>query len=342
MSRPLRLGLAVLVVLLVVFGGYSAYWLILAGRIEDGVAAWQQSARAEKIDVSWRKLRVAGFPLAFRVEIEGAELRDGAISPPPELRVPGLSGTARPWDFAVWQLNASQGLWADLAGGGERPPLKLAARSATGTLSVEPDAKCTVWLRLDDASAEAGDRVAISSADAWIIVPPDSPRRRTDPSLAIAVDLRQVQMPVATQVLGDTIDRVAFGITVKGAIAGGPLSRAFSAWRDAGGTIELDNLRLKWGGLGATATGTITLDQEMQPIGGFSGAIEGYDQILTALVQSGRMRASEAGLARLALTMLAKAGPDGRPAIATAFTIQGGQMFLGPAKLGKAPRIAWD
>ena len=39
--------------------------------------------------------------------------------------------------------------------------------------------------------------------------------------------------------------------------------------------------------------------------------------------------------------MLAKAGPDGRPEIATSFTIQNGEMYLGPVKLGKAPRIDW-
>ena len=122
----------------------------------------------------------------------------------------------------------------------------------------------------------------------------------------------------------------------------GDWCKAISEWRDAGGTIELDNLQVKWGELGSTASGTIALDRELQPIGGFSGAIQGYDQILAALVQSGRMRAAEAGLARLALAMLAKAGPDGKPAITTAFTIQNGQMFLGPAKLGKAPRIAWE
>jgi hypothetical protein len=54
------------------------------------------------------------------------------------------------------------------------------------------------------------------------------------------------------------------------------------------------------------------------------------------------MRAGDARLARLALTMLAKAGPDGRPQISTSFTIQNGQMFLGPAKLGPAPRIPWQ
>jgi len=133
-----------------------------------------------------------------------------------------------------------------------------------------------------------------------------------------------------------------FRLGVGGAIASGKLADALAAWRDAGGMIELENLRVKWGALNATGTGTIALDQELQPTGGFSGAIQGYDQILTALVQSGQMRASDAGLARIALSFLAKAGPDGKPEIRTAFTIQNGQMFLGPAKLGRVPRITWE
>ena len=129
---------------------------------------------------------------------------------------------------------------------------------------------------------------------------------------------------------------------MNGVIPSGKLADAAAAWRDAGGTIQLDSLRINWGALGATATGTIALDQELQPIGGFSGAVQGYDQILTALAQNGQIRATDAGLARIALTMLAKTGPDGKPEIRTAFTIQNGQMFLGPAKLGKAPRLTWE
>jgi len=54
------------------------------------------------------------------------------------------------------------------------------------------------------------------------------------------------------------------------------------------------------------------------------------------------MKPSDASLARIGLALLAKAGPDGRPAITAAFTIQNGEMFLGPAKLGPAPKIPWD
>jgi hypothetical protein len=209
-------------------------------------------------------------------------------------------------------------------------------------LTADPEAGTSLWLNLGDVTAEAGEAVAIASAGAWVILPAKPPRSPAAPALGVALDLRQVQLPGMTSLLSDTIDELALGITVKGAVPSGKLAQAVSEWRDAGGTAELDNLHLNWGGVGATASGTIALDRELQPIGGFFGAIQGYDQILTGLVQSGRMRAVDAGLARLALALLAKAGPDGKPEIKTAFTIQNGQMFLGPAKLGKAPRLAWE
>jgi hypothetical protein len=342
MRRPPRLGLVVVALLLVLLGAYTAYWLVVARRITDGVAAWAQTERAEMVDASWEKIGVAGFPFACRVELENAVLRDGRLTPPPELRISALSASARPWDFARWRLMAPAGLSAVLAGGSERPPLKLTAHAADGVLAADPEAGTSLWLNLENITAEAGEAVPISSADAWVILPAKPSRSHTEPALGVALDLRQVQLPGTTSVLNDTIDELAFGVTIKGAVPSGKLAQAASEWRDAGGTVELDNLRLNWGGVGATASGTISLDRELQPIGGFSGAIEGYDQILTGLVQSGRIRAIDAGLARLALAMLAKAGPDGRPEIKTAFTIQNGEMFLGPAKLGKAPRLAWQ
>jgi hypothetical protein len=334
--------LTALAVLLVPIGAYTVFWLIVAARIKDGVSAWAQTAQSQKIEASWQQIRISGFPTAFRAELETADLRDGTLSPSPELHIPALSGSARPWDLLDWQIAAQHGLSAELPGAGARPPVKLAARAAAGALSIAPEGGGTLWLTLQDSIAEAGERVRISSADGWVILPPKPAQGHADPTVAVALDLRQVQLPVATRGLGDTIDELAFGLTVKGVVPGGKLAQAVSAWRDAGGTVELDNLRLSWGGLGATATGTIALDQELQPVGGFFGAIEGYDQVLTALVQNGHMRASDAGLARLVLTMLAKAGPDGRPEIKTAFTIQNGQMYLGPARLDQAPRIPWE
>jgi hypothetical protein len=342
MGRSIRLGLLLLGVLVVVAGGYTGYWFIIAGRIENGVAAWAQSQRADKIAVSWRKLAVTGFPVSFRVEFEALIIRDEALTPSPEFRIPAVSGTARPWDFADWRLSARDGFNADIAGNGGHAPANLKARSSDGAVSLEQDGGWKIWLTVQGANLEAVSQILVGSADAWVLAPPRAPHRQSEPQLALAVAARQVILPVGIETLGDAIDELDIGATVKGSLPNGRLPDALAAWRDAGGTIELDNLRLRWGPVDATASGTMAFDQELQPVGAFSGGLAGCDQILTALVQRGQMRASDASLARIALTMLAKTGPDGKPWIKTTFTIRDGQFFLGPAKLGKAPRLTWE
>ena len=81
MRRPTRLGLAVAAVLLVLLGAYTAYWLIVAKRVSDGVSAWAQAERADKIEVSWHSIGVAGYPFAYRVALEDAVLRDTRLTP---------------------------------------------------------------------------------------------------------------------------------------------------------------------------------------------------------------------------------------------------------------------
>jgi hypothetical protein len=341
MRRRTRYGLAAFAAIVVLSGGYGAYWVVVAGQIGNGVGGWALSARERRVDASWEALRVSGFPVRFRIELKHAAVRYRALDPAPELRVPALSASAAPWDLGDWRLDAPAGLAAGFAGAGGRPPLRITAPRADGAVQLAAAGGGTLWLRLPQPTIEGGARLRVGAADLWLIVPASLPRRHTEPNFGVAADLRVVELPAAARALGDSIEALAFGITVKGALPRGDLARSVAAWRDAGGTVELDNLDLRWGGLGATATGTIALDQDLQPIGGFSGAVEGYDRVLRALVKAGRMASGDALLAQLALAILAKAGPDGRPQITTSFTIQNGQMFLGPAKLGAVPRMAW-
>ncbi len=341
MRRPTRLGLAVAIVLVAVSGAYSVYWVIAAGRIEDGIGQWVQSLRAQNVDLSWHAIRVGGFPVAFRVELSEARLRDRASTPNAELRVPLLSGSARPWNFRVWDLMASEGLSAaaSLADGAV---VTFAAGAVSGSVSIADEGGATLWLGLNELSADAGMRVAARGAGLWLVLPSHPPQMHSEPTIGVALDVRELILPTVPAPFRNPVDEIAVGVTVMGAIPAAAQRRAAAAWRDSGGTLELDHLALHWGTLRVTGSGTLALDADLQPIGGFSGAIAGYEELMTALVAAGRMRAADARLARLALAMLAKAGPDGRPEIATSFTIQDGEMYLGPAKLGKAPRIMWE
>jgi hypothetical protein len=342
MRRPTRLGLAIAVLLAAAFAAYTVFWFIIAGRLDDGVAQWAASLRAQNVGLSWRAIRVGGFPLAFRVALSDVRLSDlGATAPNRELQVPLLTGSSLPWNLRSWQLTVPDGLsaTANLAAGAVAT---LSAHNAGGSVAVADEGGATLWFSLSEPVVEAGGHFTAHDADIWLTLPPHQPQTHTDRAAGVAVDLRGLSLPTVPAPFHSPVDEIAFGVTLMGPIPVAPARVAAAGWRDSGGTLELDHLMLRWGALGATGSGTVALDADLQPIGAFSGAVQGYDELLKALVAAGQMRASDARLAQFALGMLAKGGPDGRPEIATSFTIQNGEMFLGPVKLGRAPRIVWE
>jgi hypothetical protein len=341
MRSAKRFGL-VFLMLLALVGAYIAYWRIAAARIADGLDQWRQTAARQKLDASWHQLRVRGFPFAFRIEIGDAWLRDGAWEPAPQLRLARLIAVARAWDFDDWRLAAPDGFSADLAASSGRPGLRLIVKSAEGAAAIGTNKASWLWVEGTNVSAEDGARVPIKSAGAWISLPAKPAAQDTDPSFGLALDLRGVEIAAPPVNFGKTIDELAFGATVKGVLPAGPLAQAAAAWRDAGGTIEVENLHLEWGGLGITANGTFALDPRLQPQAAFSGGIEGFDAIVDALVAADWLIPEQGSLLRIALGSLAKPGSDGKPQITAPFTIQDGKMYLGPARIGPAPRIIWE
>jgi hypothetical protein len=343
MRHPTRLGIAAAVLLAAVFGAYCVFWFVVAGRLEEGVAQWAASLRAQNLNLSWRAVRVGGFPLSFRVALGEVRLRDLATTAPSrELRVPLLTGSALPWNLRSWQLTAPDGLsaTANLAAGAIAT---LSSPKASGSVAVAGEGGSTaLWFSLSEPVVEAGGHFTARDADLWLTLPPHQPQTHTERAAGVAVYLHELRLPTVPAPFRNPVDEISFGVTLMGPVPSAPARAAAAAWRDSGGTLELDHLMLRWGTLGVTGSGTVALDADLQPIGAFSGAVQVYDELLKALVASGQMRPGDARLAQFALGMLAKPGPDGRPEIATSFTIQNGEMFLGPVKLAKVPRIVWE
>ncbi|HWD59585.1 MAG TPA: DUF2125 domain-containing protein [Stellaceae bacterium] len=327
-------------VLVIGIGAYSVLWWIAAGKIEKAASAWRENARAQKLDAAWQGLHVAGYPLALRLDLTGVTLKDGASNPPAELQAPALSASVRPWNLHAVNFVAPAGLTAAFGPDGA-PLVKIEAKSATGAAAPNGDGGATVWLSFYDAKATAGVTLAARAVHAWATLPAGAAAAQAGGGLALAIEARALTLPQAPPGLSPTIDDVGFGVTLQGAFPSGPLRQAAAAWRDSGGTLDLDHLDLRWGDMRINGSGTLALDSSLQPVGGFSGGVSGFDELLNALVAAGRIKASDARIARIALAMLAKTGPDGRPEIASSLTIQNGQMFLGPAKLGPAPHIDW-
>ena len=340
MRLPRYGRLIVVAVLVVVLGGYSAFWFVVAGKIENGIGEWAESLRPHNVDLSWRSIRVGGFPLSFRAEAQEVLLRDPALTEPAEVRVPRLSAAARPWNLRAWRLTAPEGLTATL-GPPERTTIKLVAREASGVVAPGADGGASVQIGLEDAALDAGVRVGARQVELSLALPARPPQSADERALALAATVRDLSVPVVPTPLRNPLDEVSVAAALMGPVPTAPPRQAATAWRDAGGTLEIERVALRWGTLAISGSGTMALDAELQPIGSYSGAIEGYDELMSALAAAGRLRGADAGLARMALGFLAKPGPGARPQITAPFTIQNGQMLLGPVKLGPAPRIPW-
>ncbi|HWB52396.1 MAG TPA: DUF2125 domain-containing protein [Stellaceae bacterium] len=324
-------------VLVIAGAAYSAFWWIAAGKIAAAASAWREAARQQSIDASWQGMRVAGYPLSFRLELTDFAIKAPGTVPPVEAQAPLLTASVRPWDFHTVRFATLQGVDATAE---PQALAKLTAQSASGAAAFNDDGT-TVWLSLHQAKAGGGLALAAKTVHLWVTLPSQAPATHQDTEVALAIDAHELTPPLTPPGFSGAIDDLAFGVTMRGAFPSGPLRQAATAWRDSGGTLELDHLHLRWGETDISGSGTLALDNNLQPVGGFSGGVSGFDQLLSALVASGRIKAGDARVARLALAMLAKAGPDGRPEISTSFAIQDGQMYLGPAKLGPAPRIEW-
>ena len=344
----MRRKLLILAALVLVAASYGSYWYSVAELVRGGILDWSTARRAEGFTVGWDRYAVGGFPFLLRVTIERPIFGQSGIEPGYTAQAPILVGEARPWALDRWRLTATRGARLAIQPGPARPAVTVAANALAGT--VQPGEGGDAASRPGTAVALSADGIAvvgpiplaIAHAGAQTTIPAHAVANHLETWLSASLSLTGVTLPQAVQPLGDTIDRLAAAVAVKGTIPGGPHREALAAWRDDGGTLEIASFDLVWGNLRLGAKGTLALDAALQPVGALTALIRGYNDIVDALAVAGSVRAGDAALAKLALGFLAKEGPDGAYEISAPLTLQNGYAFLGPARLARLPVFTWE
>jgi len=341
MFRP-RSRLAAGVALIAVFVAlYSAGWLFLAHRARGAVDAYVAREHDRGIDLSIATRTVVGFPFWIEVRLTGIVAQGLPHVPDGRLTVPTASAWARPWQPEAWRFALLGG--ATIDGPKGHVGVELLGGHANAVLGpgATPGGD-VVDLHVDNIVVDSGDReLKGARVRLTLRLPPVAPRAHEEPLFSLSLQAHQVTLPSAVAPLGQEIDHLQLDGTWRGPLPPGKLPDALAAWRDDGGTIELQNIDLGWGPLGLSADGTLALDKDLQPLGAFSARVMGYDAILDALVASGGIRQNDASLARMGLSMMAQRGADGTPQLKTPVTVQDGSIFLGPARLMKLAKVSW-
>ncbi len=337
LSTARRAVLSLTAVVLVALIAYAGYWHVMAGQLRDGLVPWAEQAQAQGYLVRWDDAQVGGFPGAFRFDF--TNLSFGAARPlPVAVNAGAASVWAMPWNLKHWEFTAPQG-----ARIGEPTGIAgFAIGHLDGALDVGGAATNQLDLTaLNLTGIGLAEGVIIGDAEAHIEVPNSAPRGHADTALAVALELGATKMRQGVAGFGNNLTSFAFAAQMKGGLPPGPFAAALDQWRQDGGTIELQSLRLRWGSLLLDASGTLALDSALQPEGAFSAIITGQDAAVDVAVMTGSLKPNEAGVAKAFLGLLAKPAADGQTAITLPLTVQDQRLFLGPAKIADLPRISW-
>lgn len=328
----------------VAVAGYTGYWFIAAGEIEGRIDAWAEQQRAQGLEIESEGTDVAGFPLRFEVSLHEPRIRD----------------TRNGWRWSAGALRAEALAW-DFSEVTVFPDRRnsvsvLLENEQWRTVDAEIDDGRLV-VRLDESrrfEEVSLDLTGLVVEGLW----PQGPARAgslqangisfggasaDDETLQTSIIVRDVVLPSdLAEGLGDSLAFLDIDASVVGPI---PSERgtneAITAWRDAGGTLELTDFRVRWGPLGIESSGTIALDGAMRPIAALTADIIGYGDVIDALIMSNMIPLGDAFIAKVAFNMLAEKSEDGSPPVlrSVPVTAQDGILSVATIKVAELPPL---
>lgn len=345
-SRSLSFLLAILAPV-VAAAAYAVFWFVMAHRLEAGIARWEDERRAEGWTVRHGTVQRGGFPFALELAMPDPELRRGGDQPL-AWRGAYLSASVRPWAIHDLAFRFPGKHVLEIPAGGTSRRMDVEMREATLDLRVDDrgrtQAAALNFAGFDARFADNGDRYQIDKARLAMRRHPVDPAQPA--TLSYETDSRIERLivpPAQAGVMGREIALIASLANVIGPPPGGPTAAAVTAWRDAGGYLEIKDYQMSWGKLQIQGAGTARLDAQLQALVQLDGRVRGGDALIDALVMDRQLTFPEALLAKGALFALQRPAEDGgAPYLRLAIAIRdGNRLYLGPVRIARLPPLQW-
>jgi len=345
-------------VLVVLVGGYTAYWFTLASATEEGIEAWREQARAEGTILRYRSLTVGGYPFRITAVMEGPSLSQEGPDGITTLSAPEIQAVAQAWQPNHILARSEGPLRIEFALPDGSPALSAAAAEAEASLRLGTDGNLSRAAL--DLHAIAGDSAGapFSAERAQVHLRQAAPSdagtapeagangsaapdagvpARYDGTLRIAGLV--LPADAAPPELGPRIESLDLAATLRGDWPPGRFPAALAAWRDGGGVLDVTDLRLDWGPVTLSSEGSLTVDEAMRPLGAFTVRMGGHEALLDAIAANREIDTRQINLARMLLGGLAQRDSAGRTSVQVPVSAQDGRLYLGPFPLLPLPPL---
>ncbi len=342
MRRRRTLWGILIAVPLILLSADTLYWWFAIGRLEQGFAAWEAERRAAGWADRHGPPARGGWPLAATLTVPAMSLSGGSPN------IPGRLTWSADW-LVLRVALPRPGLLAVSAEGGQRVGVagNAEVRFTASRLRLELPLG-EEWPGFGDVLAQdvradtpAGN-ASVQSLRLHLDFRPDA--KPDEPPLEFSLKAVSIVLPPGmVRPLGPRIASLETDGALNGPLPpGGRLADQAAAWRDGGGSLEIHQLALTWGPLDLTASATLALDDELQPMGAGNARMVGYAETLDALAAHAAISRSAATATKAVLSLMAHNPEDGSPPdVEVPLTLQYRTLSMRQVPLVRLPEVDW-
>jgi hypothetical protein len=348
MRRRRRLWIILLSTPLMLVAADTIYWQMAERNLEDGFAAWIAGRRLAGWTATIRQPMRGGWPLAATLTVPEVSFKGGDPDIPGGLawsadRLTLRIALLRPGVLEVAADGAQRFRFADspeIPYTADRLHVTLPLPSSAPPRSVDLAAVNLRGGMPMGSVATAGTTIGL----VHLHVDYRQAQQSGEPALGFSLHAEAISPPPG---IARTLGSHIADLTLNG-VLDGPMPRArrladrASAWRDGGGALEIQHLAVNWGPLDLTASATLALDEQLQPMGAGSARIVGYAETLDALAAHNVVSKSAATAAKAVLSLLAHNPDDGSPPdVEVPLTLQYRTLSMRQVPLVRLPELDW-
>ncbi|HEX2944036.1 MAG TPA: DUF2125 domain-containing protein [Rhodopila sp.] len=322
------------------------YWQLATTQLRHGFIAWETEQRAKGWDIGTGPVSQGGWPLAARILVQNVTLRHAAGTMPGSVQVAApaitlsvsLTHPDRPKIEVGSPVHVRVAQMPDLIVTGEA--MSASARLSGG--AALPFSFEGQRLRLESADG-AWHATAAELRISGNYNTPVVGVAHAEPAVEFRLDASAMSLPsVMKWPLGSNVS----ALTLQGALNGpipatAEITPWAKAWRNNGGSLQISDFHTTWGPLTVSASATLALDDQLQPMGTGNAHIVGYAETLDRLASGGIMTHSAATAAKAVLSLIAGRGGDDPGAIDVPLTLQYRTLSMRQIPLLRFPELDW-
>lgn len=321
----------IFIFLLAAIFGYSSYWFYLS--LNAGVFLKQatEDLGNQGITFEYADYSVSGFPYRLEVKFEKVLIRfeNGPLST--QLVADRMEGIIHPWNFSHIILLPENSVTTFALGSNKQ-------------VTFRPEKTSISFIALK----EEGYRLSMAMEKVRVNSNLDFPVPAYFETFSAHIRKQPGKAAVSSSLLEPRLLEIALDGTLPDATHFGVASSfrgqevpkwnrpGLTAWREKGGTFEIDSFNYQAGENSISGSGSFTLDENLKPLG--SLGIEGVSNmaLLNFFEKTGMLGPGEASFLRNFLETIQNQGGKSMP---LSLSIQGGFLTLGPARLAEVGPI---